>query len=549
MVLPRTARRGDAMNHDRVPPIRGLVRTDTRAVAAYAEAGGVHRIIPSLIARPVDAADLQTLVRWAIDTGTPLTARGAGSSMGGGAVGTGCLVDLRDLPRVLEIDVANRTARVSANITLAELAAVAAPHGLHFPPDPSSRAWATVGGVIATNAAGPRTVRDGAVRSWVEAVTFVDGRADLVTLARGTPTPLRHLALHETIRAERQRIRQAFPATSKNTCGYALDHAGTDLLHVLIGAEGTLGIVTEATLSLAPIAAAQLSLRLILDDLDQLTETIALLLPHRPAAVELLERSFLEIVAPQLAPALANELQDAAAVLLVDLEADDTETLHRQRDGISHALEGSGVALRVAATPIEAAELWALRHAASPILAGLGETRRSVQIIEDGCVPVPQLAAYIRAVRAACDGAGVPCVLFGHAGDGHVHVNLLPSLEDPEWRARITQIYAEVGAAVLRLGGTPSGEHGDGRLRAPLVSERYPDDILVLFARVKQGFDPHGVLNPGVILDQTGADPLASLKVGLDAAPIPGDIADALRHIERERGWATDRLTLADTPR
>ena len=531
------------------PPIRGLARSDARACAAYAEAAGVHRIVPQLIARPLDADDVADLVRWAITSGAALTPRGAGSSMAGAAVGSGTIVDLRDLaPRRLEIDPDRRTARVSANITLAELAQAAAVHGLHFPPDPSSSAWATVGGVIGTNAAGPRSVRDGAVRSWVEALTFVDGTARQATLARGQQTPRCYLALHELLRFHRQRVRSAFPATAKNSSGYALDHAGGDLLHLLIGAEGTLGIITEAVLRLAPLPIATRALRLDLADIDQLPEVVAVLLPHRPAAVELLDASYLALGAPQLSPQQRAELAPLAAVLLVTLEADSEDELQTQLESIRHALAEAAVALHEARTAEAAAALWSIRHAASPILASLVGETRSLQVIEDGCVPLPELARYIHVVRSACSAAGVPYAIFGHAGDGHLHVNLLPTITEPDWLPRVAQIYREVSSAVRALGGTLSGEHGDGRLRAPLLRAQYPVEIIELFEFARQTFDPHRILNPGVILGGHDADPFASLKVGEHAAALPADIAHGLRAIEQTRGWGTDRLQLADGP-
>lgn len=536
--------------NDTRPPIRGTVRTDDRARAAYAEAAGIHRLVPAGVARPVDQADLQALIRWARRTGTPLVFRGAGSSMGGGAVGTGWLVDLRDLgPRRLVIDPAARLAHVTAGTTLAELDAAALPHGLRFPVDPSSRGWATVGGALATNAAGPRTVRDGPMRSWTRALVVVDGRGDVLSLGEAAAEleAPHYRALLARLHDARHRLRDSFPATTKNTCGYALDHAARGgLLALLVGSEGTLGVVTAATLALQPIPAARRALRVVLPHRETLPEAVALLRAHAPAALELLDRSFLALVHERLAPDLQADLAGAAAVLLVDLEGDADAQLDAAIDALDHALVPLGAALAVARTPAEAAALWTLRHAASPILAGLGDARRSLQVIEDGCVPVPALAAYLAAVEAACTRAGVPYVCFGHAGDGHVHVNLLPDAGAPDLAARLAAVYLQVNDAVRALGGTPSGEHGDGRLRANLVPQLYPDDVLALMAAVKAAFDPDGILAPGVKLDPTGADPFGALKVGAGAAPLPADIAAGLRRIERERGWATDRLALAD---
>ena len=175
-----------------VPPIRGIFRTDIRARAAYAEGAGIYRIIPSAIARPADVADVATLVRWAAETRTPIIPRGAGSAMAGGNVGDGVILDLTGLAeRPLSVDPAARTIRTGTQVTLAELNAAAEPFGLRLPPDPSSGGWATVGGMIGTNASGPRTLKYGSVRRWVEGVEMVMGGGEMVELRRRGSSALR----------------------------------------------------------------------------------------------------------------------------------------------------------------------------------------------------------------------------------------------------------------------------------------------------------------------------------------------------------------------
>jgi FAD/FMN-containing dehydrogenase len=197
-----------------------------------------------------------------------------------------------------------------------------------------------------------------------------------------------------------------------------------------------------------------------------------------------------------------------------------------------------------ALTPEAAARLWELRHAASPILAGLPEDRRSLQVIEDACVPIERMGDYIRIVRRVTSARDIAAVIFGHAGDGHVHVNLLPKVGRAGWEQGVAGVLEEVSDAVLRLGGTPSGEHGDGRLRAGLLQRVYGDEVVGLFRRLKLAFDPLGILAPGVILP-SGEPAITRLKVGRQAIPIPDDIAHALREIERKGGYGQCRLELA----
>jgi FAD/FMN-containing dehydrogenase len=193
----------------------------------------------------------------------------------------------------------------------------------------------------------------------------------------------------------------------------------------------------------------------------------------------------------------------------------------------------------------EAADhLWFVRHADSPILAGLPVGRRSLQVIEDGCVPVSRMGEYIRAVRQATAEQGVPAVAFGHAGDGHIHVNLLPDVTAPGWETSVAQVLEQVTEAVILLGGTLSGEHGDGRLRAQALGRLYGPEVVDLFRRVKQSFDPLGIFNPGVILP-SGEPPISRLKVGTTAVSLPDDLQLALRQIERTGGYGRSRMELA----
>jgi FAD/FMN-containing dehydrogenase len=189
--------------------------------------------------------------------------------------------------------------------------------------------------------------------------------------------------------------------------------------------------------------------------------------------------------------------------------------------------------------------LWSIRRLASPALARLPETRRSLQVIEDGCVPVERLADYVAGLRAAATARDIPVALFGHAGDGHVHVNAQPDVTRAGWRGALAGLFADVTALVARLGGTPSGEHGDGRLRAGILERYFGADGIAAFRSVKQAYDPLSIFNPGVIIPAPDWDPLSQLKVGADAAPIPADIADRLREVERSAGWVIAKTDLA----
>ncbi len=532
----------------KAPRLQGQFRTDDRARAAYAEGAGIFRIIPAAVAVPANMSDLQRLVRWASDSGTPLVARGAGSAMGGGNVGEGVIVDLTALgPARLEVDAANRKAWVTAGITAGALDAAARPHGLRFPPMPSSGRWATLGGMAATNAAGASAVRVGSVRYWIDAIEWVGADGELHQWSRGDTAalPSRWAGVRRQIDAAEEVIRTRFPRVRKNSSGYAVDAVleSGDLLDLLIGSEGTLGLITGLQYRLAPLPGATAGVRMALRSLDDLADVVAALRPLRPSALEMLDRTFLELVA-QEGGRVPNLIRSADAILLVEFErATDAAARGAVGDAV-RAVSAWTSEVQTAITPNDSAELWEIRHAASPILARLPETHRSMQVIEDGAVPISRLADYVRLVRRVTDAHGTGAVIFGHAGDGNIHVNLMVDTTKTDWENRVTSVLTEVSAGTAALGGTLSGEHGDGRLRAHALESVFGSAVVDLFREIKAAFDPTGILNPGIKLPG-GDAPITRLKVGATAASIPEDIALALRDIERTGGYARARLELA----
>jgi len=381
-------------------------------------------------------------------------------------------------------------------------------------------------------------VRCGSVRAWVDAVEIVeaDGTARRVTRGEGRGRVV--------LSPEQRRLVQArFPQTRKNSSGYALDHytESGDELDLLIGSEGTLALVTAVRWRLEPIPPDVAGAALGFASLDALGEAVPFLIALNPSAIELLDRTFLEL-------ARGDGLELPAGIeglLLVEFERD---TRAAARGVVGDAVRGLKARTVHVATAVDRGgleQLWSVRQRASPALARLPPSRRSLQVVEDGCVPLERLGEYIVGVRLAAERCGVPVALFGHAGDGHVHVNALPDTTVPGWREALAGLLAAVTELLVRLGGTPSGEHGDGRLRAGLLERFYGSDVVALFRDVKRAYDPHAIFNPGVIIPSPDWAPLADLKVGPDAAPIPGDIAARLREVERTAAWAVPKVELA----
>ncbi|MBM3885298.1 MAG: FAD-binding oxidoreductase [Gemmatimonadetes bacterium] len=535
------------------PGFRGVFRHDALARAVYSEAAGVARVIPRAVAVPADTDDLVTLVRWAAAQAVPLIPRGSGSSMGGGAIGDGVIVDLGRLGGIGAVDVEARTVRVGAAVTRDALDTTARTHGLTFPVDPSSGAFATIGGMCATHAAGSRTIRHGPLRDWIVRLECVFADGTRAALRRGAPapdvpalarltrdvTPAVHGAAPETLRR---------PGVRKDSSGYALGAfaASDDPIDLLLGSDGTLAFITAVEVRLTRVPGATALALLGFPSLEAAASAAVAMADGGASAAELLDRSFLDIAASEGTDlGLPARLE---AVLLIEAEGTDAADAIAQMDALVAIGEAHGATHRERAeTPAATARLWALRHAASPILNRLAPRWQSLQLVEDGCVPPARFADYVRGVRAALDAAGLRGVIFGHAGDAHAHVNALVDLEDPTWRTRCEHLLEAVTTLVATLGGTLAGEHGDGRLRTPLLARVWPAASLTLFAAVKRAFDPDGLLNPGVKVPLPGAVPLDALKVDPGLPPLPAAARAALDRVTRERRWDLHRLDLLPT--
>lgn len=546
------------------PDFDGRFFTDQSVRSAYSEGAGPYRIVPAAVAVPEHREDLRLLLRYAADTDTPIHPRGAGSGIPGGNLGTGIVIDLARFDRPARVAL-TETANVGSGVTWATVTQVASHFGFRLPPDPSSGAFCTIGGMVATNAGGARSLSVGSIRPWVRGIEFVttDGEAGWLTRGHAarthryrTPTDRRSLVEHLTaeerfapveaaVQTAAPLIADRFPRTRKNAAGYALDEflASGDLVDLIVGSEGTLGIVTRVELQLQRSPECVGTLLLGLASIDTLGDVVVALRANHPAMIELLDRSFLELVPPNALLGTRN----LDAVLLVEFERRDEPTLAAALATARETVREACPLSRSATSPDEREALWALRHAASSTLAALPPNRRSLQVIEDGCVPPEALDVYLRGVRQLAAESGIQVVAFGHAGDGHLHINALVDTTESNFAARLEQLLDGVTALVIDLGGTPSGEHGDGRLRAHVLDRLYGREITDLFARVKQSFDPTGVLNPGVIVPTNGARPLDRLKVGDGADAIPPEVAEGLRRMERTGGWGTSPLNLVET--
>jgi FAD/FMN-containing dehydrogenase len=474
--------------------------------------------------------------------------------MAGGAIGDGVIVDLSRLAWLDPVNVAARTVRCGPGVLRNAVDATARAVGLQFPVDPSSGAYCTVGGMASTNSAGAHTLRYGAMRPWVEALDCVFADGSRAEVRRGAAAPdvapvRRFLDEADVLMAAERAAPSRHAGVRKESSGYGLAAyaESRDLVDLLVGSEGTLALIVGLELRLTAALPATASVLGAFGSLDEAVAGAAGARDAGASACELLDRTFLDVARRGGAPVPVSEAVEA--VLLAEVEGltgDDVDARARELEArFRHA--GATDVLLALDDATEAA-MWELRHAASPILSRLDPSLKSMQFIEDGCVPPERLADYVRGVRAALDRQGIRGVIFGHAGDAHVHVNPLVDLRDARWRDRVDALLDEVTSLAARLGGTLAGEHGDGRLRAPLLPRVWGSETLARFAVVKRAFDPLSLLNPGAKVAITGERAVDRVKYDPALPALPVAARRALTRVESERAYARFRLDLLDSP-
>lgn len=408
---------------------------------------------PAALVRARDTAEVRRTVEVAARLDVPVVARGAGTGLSGGASAIdGCIVLSTERMRSLSVDPATMAATVGPGLLNAELKAAVAEHGLWYPPDPSSFQICSIGGNLATNAGGLCCVRYGVTTDYVLGleVVLADGRA--VRLGGGT----------------------------------IKDVAGYDLKRLLVGSEGTLGIITEATLRLRPAPPPVATVVATFADLAAAGRAVGAVLSRvRPSALELMDRAAVEAVEAVRPMGLDTGIE---ALLLAQGERDGDEPAR-----IAAACEQAG-ATYVATTddPDEGEQLMTARRIAIPCVE-----RRGTVMIEDVGVPVPRIPELLSAVARTAERHRTAIPVIGHAGDGNFHPLVTFDAADAAATARAEAAFAEVMDAALRLGGTITGEHGVGTLKIAHLHEQLGPDVLDLSRRIKHALDPQGILNPG----------------------------------------------------
>lgn len=436
-------------------------RVDAAALQAHAQDNSWRHALPWAVALPRDAGQVQEIVRACRAHRVPLVARGAGTGTTGAAVPTsgGVVLSLARMDAIVDIQPTNRCAVVQPGVLNGSLQQALAPSGLFWAPDPSSFESCSIGGNLATNAGGPRAVKYGTSRDNVLGLKAVTGSGELIE------------------------------------CGgpWTKDATGYDLTHLIVGSEGTLAIIVEATLKLTPRASARAGLRVLYRDAVSAAAAVGRIMtqPAVPVMCEFMDARALELLRGNGA-----EVPPAGAMLLLDADGDE-DNLPATLMALAGACEGDGMlALDVATDGVARDRLWAARRALSPAL----KTIAPGKINEDVVVPVARIADLVAGVQALSARCGLPIVTFGHAGNGNLHVNILYHPDDADENARAHAALPEVFDLTLALGGTLSGEHGIGLAKRDFMAQAFNPATLALMRALKGAFDPDGILNPGKVL-------------------------------------------------
>ena len=527
------------MSESFLTDLRTLIDVDSSrgTRARYSSDAGLTRIPPLAVAFPRTPEQAIAAFDLARAHGVPLTARGGGTSCASNAIGPGLVLDFsRHMNRVISIDPEARTATVEPGCVGTTLQAAAGTHGLRFGPDPSSQNRATIAGMVANNACGPHATAWGRTCDNIVSLDCVDGQGRRFTATTRHDGALSDVpGLASLIDSNLAPIRTELGRFKRQVSGYSLEHltpeGGRNLAAMLAGTEGTLALILSITVRLVPLPEAPVLAALGYHSMIDAADDVPALLAHSPLAVEGMDRRLVDVVRAHKGPGAVPTLPEGDGWLLVEVGAPGENlevTLERAR---ALCAESAAVDTVVYPPGAQASALWRIRAdgaglgGRTPPDGEGGGDQQAWPGFEDAAVPPEKLGDYLRDFTALMEEFDIDGLLYGHFGDGCVHVRLSMPLETPEGVAHSRAFLQSAARICAAHGGSVSGEHGDGRARGELLRFMYSPEMLDLFARVKHVFDPGNLLNPGVLAAPMD-DAEASSRSKARTAGVAGDPAE-----------------------
>lgn len=498
--------------------VLGEVYTDVTRRGMYATDASHYQIMPRCVVVPRDEADVAAVVAVAWEHNVAITGRGAGTSLAGQTFGPGIVLDFsKHMNQVLEVNAGEGWARVQPGIVRDRLNAQLAEHGLFFAPDPATTSRATIGGMINNNSSGMRSVKYGMTIDHVIALRVLLADGSIVELDTqthtqpGRSTELRS-AMAQLVDQHRDEIKSRYPKVMRRVSGYALDalldENRQNLAHLIVGSEGTLGLVLEATIKLVPVPGATALCVVHFDDLIESLRHVPAMLEHNPSAIELLDEIIVsESMTNPATRAYADFYEGTPnCVQIVEFMADTQDEATRLCLAFADDMRqrGIGNAHVIRDQPRQIAEVWELRRLGVGLQSNIGGRKKTLDFVDDACVPVEHLADYVEQLRAVCDEHGVRMPICCHASVGVLHPKPMLDLHEAEDREKMQAIADAAFDMVVGYGGSWSGEHGDGLVRGRYIQRFFGDTLYQAFREIKNLFDPNNLMNPGKIIDTPG---------------------------------------------
>ncbi|MRK00574.1 FAD-binding protein [Aeromicrobium sp. S22] len=541
----------DTRTTDVVAELRRLgvaeVDDSTLTRALYSTDASLYRVVPQVVVRPRSTEEVLATVAACRTTGVPLTSRGAGTSIAGNAVGPGVVIDFtRHLNRVLDIDVDARTARVEPGTVHAVLQKAATPLGLRFGPDPSTHTRCTVGGMIGNNACGSRALAYGRTADNVIGMDVVTMRGEELVLGPGASTPSSTLDdLRSLVGANLSTVRTELGRFGRQVSGYSLEHLlpenGFDVATFMAGTEGTLATMTSTTVRLVQDPSYRQVLVLGYASMAEAADDVPALLPFGPTACEGLDSRIVDVYRTHRGS--VPDLPRGRGWLFVEISGEIPAEI---ADTVARAARAaSALDHRVVTDAGEQAVLWRIREEGAG-LATRTLPGKALSGWEDAAVPPEKLGRYLRELDALLRENDLDGVPYGHFGDGCVHIRIDFPLDAEGGHQVFRRFLTDAATQVASLGGSLSGEHGDGRARSELLPLMYSADAISLFEQVKGVLDPDDLLNPGVLVRPAPVD--ADLR-GPESIRSPGReqlsrrLGLRLLHDDGDLGKAVHRCT------
>lgn len=505
--------------------LMGEVITSADARKYFSTDGSVFEMTPSIIVYPRNENDVRKAARFSWQLAergrvVPITARGAGTDQGGGALGDGImLVFPAHMNRIVELDGKSGNVTIEPGINYGKLQQTLHTHNRFLPPFPSSIEFCTLGGAIANNASGEKTVKYGSTRDFVKSLRVVLANGEIIETKRLSKRELSkklglatfegeiYRNLDTIIEENKELIEQSVLAVTKNSAGYALadvkrKDGSFDLTPLLVGSQGTLALVTEAVMQTEVHNPNTTLIASFFDDLQVAEQVVMELreLSEMPSALELVDENLLNFLQEHNPNQLKGIVEPPFHKLIILIEFDNPSdrTQKRMAKKVSKILERYQITFQLETDALKREELWKIRHSAAAVISHVEGTTKALPIIEDGIVPLEKFQVYFKDVYDMFARFGLKAAVWGHAGNANLHMQPFLDLSQVGDRQKVFKIIDEYYKMVIGLGGSTSGEHNDGRLRAPYLEQLYGPEIYELFTRVKTAFDPYGILNPGV---------------------------------------------------